>query len=261
MKNADLIGTVQLPSGETFVFPMEPGVVIQHSPGPPYRHTGIVNREWIEAGKVVGRNYTPNEIKSGWPQAMEPHRLANLQFPSDSTGQEFINTAMISACESGQVGCTAFVRDDYALLPSGGRQLIESWTDYAIEAKTFAAWLTAQDMEPSPHIAAWFKAVGVVPAQELAVVVPAAVGPIGLDDVTTYAELVQYRNDYKERENAPAPWTDAQVDLMAAEITQRNGQKGIRKGIGGELGISVQRISELLREENKRPAETTRRTA
>lgn len=41
-------------------------------------------------------------------------------------------------------------------------------TRHHITASAFAAWLAAQSMEPSPHIAAWFKAqgVGTVPAGE-----------------------------------------------------------------------------------------------
>lgn len=41
-------------------------------------------------------------------------------------------------------------------------------TRHHITAPAFAAWLTAQGMEPSPHVAAWFKArgVGCAPAGE-----------------------------------------------------------------------------------------------
>lgn len=166
MENAEFLSTIQLPNGEVFVYTTDPEVVLQGIPRPPYGYTGVVNLEWIEAGNIVGRRYTAGETKRGWPLAMEPHRLANLQFPGDNTKQSFVNTALISACERSQINCVAFVHDDYAVLPSGGKQLIESWKDYAIAAKDFAVWLAAQGMGASPHIAAWFKATAVIAADE-----------------------------------------------------------------------------------------------
>lgn len=67
--------------------------------------------------------------------------------------------------------------------------------------------------------------------------------------VGNYSELVQHR-----KENEGAPWLDAHVDLMAIEIDLRSkqGQKGVRKGVGKELDISEARISELLKKERKR---------
>ena len=89
----------------------------------------------------------------------------------------------------------------------------------------------------------------------------AVVAPPGPDAVTTYDAVVKYRKDYKEREGVPAPWTVAQVDLIEAEITLRNGQTGVRNGIANDLGISVSRLNEKLRKQEKRPAAVARRTA
>lgn len=143
--------------------PTSPGVVLAGAPSP-YVFTGVVNRAWIDATRIVGRRYTPREIEGGWPMGIEPHRLACLQFPQDPTGQDYINTALLAACKTAQLPCTAYEHHDYAPLQNGGRQLIEVWMDYAITAPTFAAWLARQGEEPSPHIAAWFKATGVAPA-------------------------------------------------------------------------------------------------
>lgn len=160
-----MISTKVLPDGRTIVYTTTPGVVLHREYEPsPYGFTGVVNRAWIEAANAVGRQYTEREIEHGWPLAMEPHRLANLQHPQDSTGQTYINTALLSACKTGQLRCTAYKHHDYALQPNGGGKLIEVWTDYAITAPTFAAWLARQGEEPSTHIAAWFKAAGVAPA-------------------------------------------------------------------------------------------------
>lgn len=51
-------------------------------------------------------------------------------------------------------------------------------TTYTVTAPAFAAWLTAQREEPSPHIQAWFDTVGVTAGA----VVPAA--PVAVSDST-----------------------------------------------------------------------------
>lgn len=149
------------PQGTTsLVFTTDPGAVIMNTPAPPYGATGVVNRAWIEATRIVGRQYTKREIENGWPLAMEPHRLASMQAPQDSTGQNHINTALIAACKKGQLPSVAFDRIDYELIPGGNRKPIGAWKDYAITAQSFWEWLATQNMEPSPHIAAWFAATG-----------------------------------------------------------------------------------------------------
>lgn len=134
---------------------------VAHHSSLPYGFTGVVDRAWIAAAGVVGRQYTKCEIESGWPLAMEPHRLANMQFPKDSAGQNFASTALLAACKKDQLQCTAFELHDYGLGPDGKWGLVSTWTDYAITAQDFAEWMAQQDEKPSVHIAAWFKAVGV----------------------------------------------------------------------------------------------------
>lgn len=216
MENAEFLQTIQLPNGEVFVYTTDPGVVLQGIPRPPYGYTGVVNLEWIEAGNIVGRRYTGGETKRGWPLAMEPHRLANLQFPGDSTKQSFVNTALIAACERSQITCVAFVHDDYAMLPNGGRQLIESWKDYAIAAKDFSGWLAAQGMEASAHIAAWFKATAVAPVDE----------PSG-----STARVL--------KKDAQPEWTGQK---LAARKAQLKGKRALMKELVSETGVSEREI-------------------
>lgn len=132
----------------------------------PPKSTGVTNMAWLQAVHQVGRQYTDSEIKDGWPSAIEPHRLACLQYPP-GTAQSDFSTLLTADCERARLTCIAFERHDYALLPDGRRESIEVWTDYAIAAPDFAAWLTAQGIEPSTHIAAWFKAckVSAAPAK------------------------------------------------------------------------------------------------
>lgn len=155
------ISTIQLPNGETLVYSTSPNVVIVDTPKSPYGFTGVVDRAWIEAAGIVGRQYTNREIESGWPLAMEPHRLANIQCPQDSVGQNYVNTALLTACKKDQLQCHSFERHNYSLGSDGRRELFSVWTDYAIAAQDFAAWLAQKGEKPSVHIAAWFKAVGV----------------------------------------------------------------------------------------------------
>ena len=151
------------PDGRETAYTTTPGAVL-YGQNSHYGFTGVVNRAWIEATNIVGRPYTSQEIGLGWPLAMEPHRLAALQCPKDPTGQHYINTALLSACAYKTISRVAFQRHDYGLMPGGRHELIEAWMDYAITAHDFATWLARQGEEPSPHIAAWFKAVGVAPA-------------------------------------------------------------------------------------------------
>lgn len=156
------LSAIQLPNGQTLIYTTSPNVVIVDIPRPPYEFSGVVDMAWVEAAHIVGRNYTTNEIESGWPLAMEPHRLACMQFPKDSSNrQSFFNTVLLAACKKGKLRCNAFERRDYGILSDGRQEPLRPWVDYAIAAQDFAAWLAQQDEKPSVHIAAWFKAVGV----------------------------------------------------------------------------------------------------
>lgn len=218
------------PAGEKIVYTTTPGVVL-YGMNSPYGFTGVVNRAWIEAANIVGRPYTPREIEAGWPLAMEPHRLAVLQHPKDQTGQNYIHTALLAICKRGEISRVVFERHDYAQLPGGRRELIEVWTDYAITAPTFAAWLARQDEEPSPHIAAWFKAVGVAPATAAKPPAPAPTAPPAV-------ETIAQRNDrwlaMFDEEKRTGPEVGAQtraIDRIAAAegVTKDTAKKAIQK--------------------------------
>lgn len=151
------VETKQLPDGRTLVYTIDPSVVLVQPHPRPYGFTGVVNRAWIEASRAVGQQYTPRDVSAGWPKAMEPHRLACLQYPQDSTGQSYATTALVASCASGVMQHITFTRADY----TGAGELLWEYTDCAIPAQDFAAWLALQGEEPSAHIVAWFKATGV----------------------------------------------------------------------------------------------------
>ncbi|MGJ7529187.1 hypothetical protein [Variovorax sp. GB1P17] len=128
--------------------------------GLPLRRTGIVDRAWIEATKLVGRNFTEDEIEGGWPEALEPHRLASLQYPRDPVGQSYLNKAAIAACKNGDLRCTAFEHVDHFPIHDGKEQ-VDVWVDYLISANEFANWWLAKGEVPAVHVAAWLSACGV----------------------------------------------------------------------------------------------------
>lgn len=126
----------------------------------PARRGVVIDRAWIEATRLVGRGFTQSEIEGGWPEALEPHRLASLQFPQDGVGQSYLKNAAIAACKSGELRCTVIEREDHGLIP-GKPDQIDVWTDYLIRAHDFAGWWFAKGESPSVHIAAWLAACGV----------------------------------------------------------------------------------------------------
>lgn len=129
-----------------------------------YKFTGVVNLKWIEATRLVGMQYKPSEIKLGWPMAMEPCRIACLQYPQRAgsyeylTGQSYIHTALQSACESGDIPHIEYDRVEYWIKTNGELDAIDQRKEFAIEAKDFVEWLDARFEKPSEYIDAWFQA-------------------------------------------------------------------------------------------------------
>lgn len=144
----------------------------------------------IEAARIL--NFDPAQ---GWPKTITPDRLASLQAWRDgldmktrrskaATWCKLIELALAAgAIEHTTTTETVQVSSEKDVFPTSSTR---SWPDqytrggrfYAytqpaqyrdvtlhhITAHDFAAWLARQGEEPSPHIAAWFKAVGVAPA-------------------------------------------------------------------------------------------------
>lgn len=152
--------------------------------------------QWRDAMAVrsAALVFTSAEKAEGWPACMAPKQLAALQRPyvyGDRPGREFswsLTKALIAACEAGTIEHTATtsrvqVASEQNFVPTS---LSRNWpsqyciygepraytrpaqfkdvTHYHIAAPAFATWLAVQEVEPSPHIAAWFKALGVVRA-------------------------------------------------------------------------------------------------
>jgi len=134
------------------------------------------NLAWFEAMAIVGRVFTADEQKAGWPPALKPAQIGQLQRPcarTDETGWRFavaLVNAINAACTAGEIEhstATEHIRKELrrALLmgepaPQRTYQLIP-YEVKLITAQAFANWLAAQQIEPSQHIRAWFAANGI----------------------------------------------------------------------------------------------------
>lgn len=143
-----------------------------------------VNLAWRDAMQEVSQNFTREEGNAGWQPAFESAQLAALQ-RFDGTHADRVNLwrQLVDECE----------RQTLNHEPNGHKEVIDNpgrWVTqtkggcfywdgtpvtervvvgrttktvnlYRIAAADFAAWLTANEIEPSRFVAAWFKAVGV----------------------------------------------------------------------------------------------------
>lgn len=160
-----------------------------------------INLKWRDAMAVAGWHFKLAEHDAGWPQSMKPDQVAALQRPYVRGGLEHrpgrwrteaLMKSITDACKSGELIHTAVTeivtpkpppvqhRNEFASsdwLGEFGRFGLtgvrngritaqpnpqpRDVTTYTVTAPAIAAWLAAQHEEPSPHIQAWFDAVGV----------------------------------------------------------------------------------------------------
>lgn len=136
---------------------------------------------------IAGREFTAEEHKAGWPKAMTPSQLAAMQRPwtiGDKVGRATciaLRDTIVGACEAGEIehetqtierttpakwvphkptsyGARMFRGENL-----GFREPARTTTTivHHVTAPAFAAWLAAQGIEASTHIADWFKVRGV----------------------------------------------------------------------------------------------------
>ena len=211
----------------------------------------------IEAARIL--NFDPAQ---GWPQTITPDRLASLQAWRDgldmktrrskaATWCKLIELALAAgAIEHTTTTETVQVSSEKDVFPTSSTR---SWPDqytrggrfYAytqpaqyrdvtlhhITAHDFATWLARQGEEPSPHIAAWFKAVGVAPA---AAAKPPAPAPTAPPAVETIAQRNARWLAVFDEEKRTGPKLGAQaraIDRIAASdgVTESTAKKAIQK--------------------------------
>ncbi len=122
-----------------------------------------------------------------------------------------------------------------------------------ITAQNAARWLEVQQHPPGEMLQAWFKVRGVATgAQVLELVQPASATP------ATWTELLTYH-----QANLGHEWPPELKSIIAREHARRQGEKGLAKAMANELGLTVSRLNELIRnkdESSKRKAIVSRRT-
>lgn len=156
-----------------------------------------MNLAWRDAMAEVGGAFNKTEQSAGWAESFTTWQLAVLQRPwkkGDREGKlacQALFTALGEACKAGELAhrtltvdvqvsvLTQAVRSrswvtDWEGRESEGARRDRLWRianpqpttkteqreQIQISAEAFAAWLAANEIEPSRHVGAWFDAVG-----------------------------------------------------------------------------------------------------
>lgn len=241
----------------------------------------MLDINWRDAMAVraIAGSFTREEREAGWPVAMQPEQLAAMQRPflsGDVQGRPLIRAlrdALKDACQDQTIACESEVRRVMTRpavdhVPSRfGR--VENWpeaytidgcayayttpakyeyfTFYRVTAAAFAAWLSAHGMEPSPHIAAWFKTQGVGAASATA----APRVALAAEDATDWHSLVRYRLQFSHLEAQRRPaWLAVHVELLAHRLQQECAQgqgRGALGRIAKELCATRQALDGVLK--------------
>lgn len=229
----------------------------------------MVDMAWRDAMAVcaIAGSFTREEREAGWPMTMQPEQMAVMQRPflsGDVQGKRLaqaLRDALQAACQGQAIACESEVRRVMTRpavdhVPSRASMFgrVENWpeaytrdgcayayttpakyedrTFYRVTAAAFAAWLSAQGVEPSQHIAAWFKAQGLGAASATA----APGVPLAAEDVKTFEDLVRYRlvlAGGQKLKTAP-PWPAHHVALVAARL-QQEWEQGRERGAVGRI--------------------------
>lgn len=230
--------------------------------------------KWRDAmsDRRIRQYFSDDEQAQGWPNRMDAEQLAALQRPyanGDAAGrkaQDVLRDALLDDCEAGTLACEVEVlsvpvpvarRDEDLFRPislTGGYGSgyspytpvqpvqMQECTFYLVAAADFASWLRAQDMQPSTHVAAWFKAGGVVMASATDALQP--------QEVQDLASLVQYRKQFANRPEQERPkWHTDHVAVLAAWLREEGKQdraRGALTRLEEQSGIRRQTLAELL---------------
>lgn len=245
----------------------------------------MLDMNWRDAMAVcaIAGSFTREEQAAGWPVAMQPEQLAAMQrpfLPGDVQGKRLaqaLRDALQAACQGQAIACEtdvrrvmvrpavvhvpprtsmfgrvknwpeAYTRDGCAYAYTTPAKY-EDRTFYRVTAAAFAAWLSTQGMEPSQHIAAWFKAQGLGAASATA----APGVALAAEDVLTFEALAQYRQHLagnQKLKTAP-PWPARHVALVAERLQQECEQGRERGAVGriaDELCVSRQALFGVLK--------------
>jgi hypothetical protein len=233
-----------------------------------------VDMKWRDAmsDRRIRQYFSDEEQAQGWPQRMDTQRPNAHGDTAGRKAQGVLHDALLDDCEAGTLACEAEVlsvpvrvagRDEDLFRPislTGGNDYgsgyspytpaqpvqMQECTFYLVAATDFARWLQGQDMQPSPHVAAWFKACGVLASATAQQGPPILTAP----DVQDLATLVLYRQQFAQQPEQERPqWHAEHVGLLAAWL-QRQLSEGRKRGalteLAQQLGMRHQTLAELL---------------
>lgn len=210
------------------------------------RYTGVCDLRWSEAQAHVGDKFTPEVFRSGWPKALEPSRLGNLQFPREGISpqdidainrlndrQHWVMEALTGLCERGELICEPIqhVRRD-----AGTGMVVMQWPDFLIEPQPFLDWLAKHGLAASHFIVSWCAANGISSIyRESAQQTPSQRPPGDLDWQSDSAQegapnIVGGRSDTR------APATHAENLAAAKDAMKKHGDNQVHAA--KELGVS-----------------------
>lgn len=232
-----------------------------------------VDMKWRDAMAVrcIAQQFTKEAQQAGWPQMMGPEQLAALQRPyvhDDPQGRRSMHAlraALEVACEEQSLPSEAETRS-VVVVSAVNRVWVERrWegdvhrrdtrpaqyedrTFYRIAPADFSVWLAMQEMEPSQHIAAWFKVCGVAATGKEA---SAQAAPaLQAADVVDWPSLVRYRQQFSSLAPQKRPsWLDGHVRLLAGQLQAEcvaGKSRGALARLGEELGGTRQALEGLL---------------
>lgn len=240
-----------------------------------------VDMKWRDAMTVrcIAGAFAREEHALGWADEMDTRQLAVMQRPwesGDSKGRKLmdaLHVALYEACRTQAIVCEpevvsvkvaeeadftpisltqdwpgAYTRDGipYAYTRPARH---EEKTFYWVTAAAFAAWLVAAEMEPSKHIAAWFKVCG-VSMQAASATGTEGVAVLAAQDVRDLSSLVLYRQQFAQLPEQERPqWQADHVALLATWLRNERAQgrkRGPLTDLAKQLALSRQTLGELL---------------
>lgn len=240
-----------------------------------------VDMKWRDAMAVrcIAGAFEREEHALGWPDEMDTRQLAIMQRPCDYGDKkarnlmQALHDALYEACRTQAIPCESEavsikVADEADFTPIS---LTQDWPDaytrdgvryaytqparyedrtyYWITAAAFAAWLVAEDLEPSKHIAAWFKVCG-VSMQAASATGAQGVAVLAAQDVRDLPSLVLYRQQFAQLPEQERPqWYADHVALLATWLRNERAQgrkRGPLTDLAKRLALSRQTLGELL---------------
>lgn len=236
---------------------------------------------WYEALEFchIKSVFTEEEKEAGWPESLYLDVLTDMQYPitngtdirskpavalrraleavcKNETIPYVLKTRRVVVNDYGRTYEKAYPNEDLfdylERIKAPIKEVrFEDKDEYTLTAAVFSSWLATNGQAPSVHIQEWFKSQGVALITESSSAPATPVIEEG--GVTDWPSLVQYRQQFFElaAQNRPS-WPVEHIAILGAALKAEKAShsKGATKRVASELGISGQRVTELLERED-----------